>query len=53
MSVKNEHLVPQLVTDLVENKDKPWKTSQQRDIEYARLIAIRDYIDAALKKVAS
>lgn len=44
----NDHLVPKVIVDLVENKNKPWKSENQRQMEYARLEATRDYINRAL-----
>lgn len=50
MTVKNVHLLPVVVLDTVDMLSDPRRSQNERDQIRLRLIAIRDYCDAALKK---
>lgn len=48
--MKNEHLIPKIIIDLVENRNAAWKSEQQKLVEEARLLAIWEYIDENVVK---
>lgn len=49
MKSKNEHLIPVVVTNLVEQFNKCDSRSGEFSAYAARLTAMRDYIDQSLK----
>lgn len=49
--MKNQHLIPANVVDLVEKLNSKTINQNERNIYIQRLEAIRDYCDTALKKV--